>query len=711
MRKVPVIMQMEAVECGAASLSMVLASYGRWVSLEEMRIVCGVSRDGVTAGDLVKAGKTFGLEMEGYRMEPSDLRDLKEPSILFMDLMHFVVLVGFIGPIAIVNDPARGRTFLSPFEMSRSFSGLVLTCHPTAEFKKGGSPTTTANYITSHLKGARQAMLITLVTSLLLAIVSIALPIASQAFADGIMTGKNPEWGTPLVYTLTGMTIFQLIVNLIAAFYGNKLDGRLQVSATSNFIWHLLRLPMRFFAMRMPGDLIRRVTQAGTIPNILVQQIAPMAVNLMMLTIYGIFMYQYSAMLSILVVCATIFVIVTVFGIGFIQMNIARRSERDAGKLQTITMSTIENIETIKAAGAEEGSFKRWASAFARSTNSQILSNQITEYVSVVPQLSMQLATNLVLIIGCSLILQGNLTIGMLMAFQGFMGSFVTPMTSVVTAVTALITMRSQMERVEDIYRSVPDVEAASADKRDPGVGKLSGELELRHITFGYSTMREPLIKDFSCHLQSGQSIAFVGASGCGKSTLANLISGLYQPWEGEVLYDGKPMSEINRGTFASSVAVINQTTAFFDGTLSENIKLWDDSIEDFAMILACRDAQIHEEISCRIGDYQSHIEAGGRNFSGGQCQRLEIASALTKEPVILIMDEATSALDAETEAKVMKAVKDLGITLIIIAHRLSTIRDCDEIVVLDHGNVLERGNHEQLLAQQGHYYQLIKDM
>jgi len=711
MRSVPVILQMETVECGAVCLAMMLASYGRWLSMDEMRFACGVSRSGTSARGLQRAGNKFGLGIKGMKMSIEQLRTLKKPCIIHVDLNHFIVFRGFVGRLVKANDPATGVVYLNQEEFSRRYSGIALVCSPTSEFEKGGSKSNSLYFIRRSMSGTREQFVFTFLISLLLAVVSIAVPIATQAFTDGVLTGDNPEWGKPMIVTLSLLALFQFAVNCVSAFYGMRLNARTQICASSTFVWHLLRTPVMFFSSRMPGDILLRVHNIASISVTLTTKLAPLAVNLSLLLFYGLFMFKYSAVLSVIVVCATVLVILRVFVFTFFQMNMARRSEVADGVLQSDIMSSIDSIETIKAAGAEDGAFLRWASSFARASNAKIHLNKLMEYTNELSNLFIKIAGLLVLLVGCGIILDGGMTIGMLMAFQGFTTSFTTPVTDVVAVVMTFAGMRSKMERAEDLYRNRTDVKSVTVGKGDAVHGeKLKGEVELRNVTFGFSAIHEPVVKDFSCHLYPGHSIAIVGSSGSGKSTLANIISGIYKPWSGDVLFDGKPAGKIDRFVFTSSLAMVRQDSSFFSGSLSDNLKIWDDSISDEEMIKACNDALIHDEIILRKGKYECHVDSGGANFSGGQCQRMELASALVRKPSILILDEATSALDATSEAKIMESIKHLGISLIVIAHRLSTIRDCDEIVVLENGMAVERGPHSALMEQRGLYYNLIRD-
>lgn len=708
---VPVILQMEALECGAISLCMVLAYYGCWISSDEARKACGVSRDGASAFNILQAARKFGMQGKGVRLELEGLDKQKNPCILHWGFAHFVVFCGKLGPWYVINDPARGRCYYSRSEVASHFTGICLKMEPSENFQKSGKAPSVVSYIRKHLHGACSALLFTMFTSLLLSLVSVVLPIFQQAFVDGILTGTNPEWATPFLVTLCGVALYQLAVNALAACYGMRQRTLLTIQASSKFMWHVLRLPLHYFSTRIPGDIIRRIDEVGEIPTLLVEKLAPVAANLFLLFFYLFFMVKYSEPLAGIAVASTMLIILLSVVLIQVQRNLSRQVENNQGKLQGVVMSSLLCIETVKAAGAEEGFFQRWAKSFADVKNAESQQNRIMVYAGALPQFLTQLVGNLIFILGCRYILEGQLTIGMLMAFQGFLSAFSAPLLQLVNTSLNLSMMQVNIERIEDVYNTRPDVVPITQDIRDRRDGKLLGKLELKHVTFGYSPLEEPLIRDFSMRVEQGKSVAFVGASGCGKSTLANLVSGLYKPWEGEILYDGQPIARINRATFTSSVAVIDQDSTFLEGTVENNVKLWDQSIEDFAMIIACNDAEIHQDIALRPKAYDSVMEEGGKNFSGGQRQRLNIATALVKEPVVLIMDEATSALDAATEERVMKNIKQLGITLVIIAHRLSSIRDCDEIIVMDKGAIVERGTHEELLANKKRYYELVADL
>ena len=547
-----------------------------------------------------------------------------------------------------------------------------------------------------------------MLTSIITSLFGIINPAMSKVFMDRLLTGRNSEWLMPFIGIMLILAALQLIVEWIKAIYSLKIKGKMAVIGSSSYMWKVLSMPMEFFSQRMAGDIQSRQTANANIANTLVNTLAPLLINTAMMVFYLILMIKHSLLLSAIGIGTLLFNIFISRMISNRRINYTRIMQRDKAKLNSTTVSGIEMIETIKSSGAESGFFQKWA-GYQASANAQEVSNaRMNSYLGMVPLLLTSLANYAVMILGIWLVINGNFTLGALQMFQGLLGSFMVPAMTLVDAGQTIQEMRTQMERVEDVmqYPSNPNV-IYNAETEDD-VKKLKGNVEMKNVTFGYSRLAEPLITDFSMSLKPGSRVAFVGASGCGKSTLSKLISGLYDPWSGEILFDGKPISEIDRDVFTGSVAVVDQDITLFDDTIEGNVKMWDDTIENFEMILACRDAQIHDDIMARPGGYQGRLREGGIDLSGGQRQRLEIARALAQDPHIVILDEATSALDARTEYELTKAVKERGITCVIIAHRLSTIRDADEIIVLDHGKVAERGTHDELYAKGGYYTELI---
>ena len=720
--KVPVIMQMEALECGAASLAMILAYYGKWIPLEQVRADCGVSRDGSNAKNILLAARSYGLTARGFRFEPEGLRQSGIfPCIIHWNFNHFVVLNGFKGNRVYLNDPARGNYTVSMETFDQSFTGICLLFEPGEGFVPGGKPKSVAGFVKKRMAGAGEAVAYVALATAISSLLGIVASVFPRIFMDRLLTGKNPDWLLPFVGVFMGYAAVRLLVALLSAVYSLKIYGRFAVTGSSSYLWKVLHLPMEFFSQRMAGDIQQRQGMNASAAGSLVNLFAPLLINTAMMVFYLVVMLRYSPLLTLVGVWSILCNLGLSRLIARKRINITRVQMRDSGRLAGATVSGIEMIETIKANGAENGYFEKWAGYQASVNTQEIKYARLNQYLGLLPSLVSSLTGVAVLMLGVYMTMQGRFTVGMIMAFQGFLSSFMSPAVSLITAGQSIQEMRTQMERIEDVMAYPSDAcygkEPGGEDKNRTGEAsgreefrKLSGSVEMKNVTFGYSRLAKPLIEDFNLTLKPGSRVALVGGSGCGKSTVSKLLSGLYQPWEGEILFDGKPIGGIDRNVFTGSLAVVDQDIILFEDTIADNIRMWDKSIEDFEIIMAARDARLHEDIMQREGGYSYRISEDGRDFSGGQRQRMEIARVLAQDPTIIILDEATSALDARTEYQVVSAIKDRGITCIVAAHRLSTIRDCDEIIVMDHGKVAERGTHEELYAKGGMYAELISN-
>ena len=707
--KVPVVMQLEALECGAASLTMILAYYGKWIPLEQVRIDCGVSRDGSNARSVLRAARHYGLSAQGYRYEPEALRaNGTFPCIVHWNFNHFVVLDGFRGGRAYLNDPARGSYSVSMEAFDEAFTGICLQFAPTDDFVPSGKPVSMLSFAAKRLKGTGAAIVFTVLTGIITALLGVINPAFSRFFLDRLLTGQNTAALGTFLAILAAFNIIQIFTSALKAIYDLRIRGKMAAVGNATYMWKVLRMPMVFFTQRMAGDIQQRQASNATVANTLIGTFAPLALNTLMMLFYLVVMIRYSLVLTVVGLASLCISAAVSRYISAKRVNITRVAMRDSAKLDSATIAGIEMVETIKASGAENGYFAKWAGYQASVNTQNVKFLKLNQYLGLIPQLVATLANNAVLILGVFLTMQGEFTVGMIMAFQGFLTSFMAPAEMLISAGQALQEMRTQMERIDDVMEYPVD-ETFAPDGTDAGdICKLSGAIELKDVKFGYSPLDEPLIRHFDLSLTPGKTVAIVGQSGCGKSTISKLISGLYQPWDGEILFDGKPMREIPAGVFHASLAVVDQDVVLFEDTIANNIKMWDESIEDFEMILAARDAQLHDDIMQRPEGYQHKLIEGGRDFSGGQRQRMEIARVLAQDPTVIILDEATSALDAKTEYEVVKAIRDRGITCIVIAHRLSTIRSADEIVVMDHGVIVDRGTHRELMETSDLYKELV---
>ncbi|MBQ7221544.1 MAG: ATP-binding cassette domain-containing protein [Synergistaceae bacterium] len=709
---VPVVMQLEALECGAASLAMVLAYFGLWIPLEQLRKDCGVSRDGSNMKNISRAAKKYRLTPRAFRCTAEVLRRegaVKFPCIIFWEYNHFVVLDGFRKDTVYLNDPARGKVTMTFAEFEKSYSGICMTFTPDDEFKPGGKPASIFKFMVQRLTGTLPVFLMVVITTLIASLGTILMPAFSRFFVDNILTNRVPQWRTGF-FVLLGLTVLAQILSLvIKAVCMLRLQGKMSAVANTSFLWHVLRLPVEFFEQRMAGDIVSRQQSNQQITATLFNTLTPLLLDSAAMVFNLFIMFNYSPLLAlagVASVCVNLFLAQV---ISEKRINITRVQMRDRANLNSSTVSGIDMIETIKSAGAENGFFTRWAGYQANANNQDVKFAKLNQTLGQVPPLVSLLMSNLILFLGVRLIIRGEWTIGLVSAFTGYLTAFSNPAAMLINAGQQIQEMRTQMERVQDVFKyPLADGLGDSESLPDEDLAKLSGLVEVSNLTFGYNKLDNPVLRHFSMKVEPGQSVAIVGPSGCGKSTVAKLLTGLYPAWEGEILYDGKPVNSINRSVFTGSVACVSQDITLFEDTIANNIRMWDKSIENFEIILAARDAVIHDEIVQREGDYSAPVSEGGRNFSGGQRQRIEIAGVLAQDPTIIIMDEATSALDSQTEHQLMKAIAARGITRIIISHRLSIIRDCEEIIVMKDGEILDRGTHDELMERCEYYTALI---
>ncbi len=710
-KKVPVILQMEALECGAASLGMILATYGRYIPLERLRVDCGVSRDGSNAKNIAMAGKHHGMQVKAFKCNVEKLKEKAEdfPAIIHWNFNHFVVLVGFEKDYAILNDPAIGRTRVEMEQFEKSFTGVVLTFQPGEDFKTEGKPKRVKDFLKKNMIGYRIDSVIMCLTGLMIVLLGMSIPIFTRIFTDYILLEHSQNWMSILVYAMSTVLILTFGLEVFQKALLNLMKGKMTVELSMEFLQHTLKLPVTFFGQRAPGDISSRQRDNDEVANVLFEKVCPAIISGVMAVIYFAILIYYDVVIAGIVVCIVMINFMVARKVGKQNENENKAMARDEGKLAGTAMAGISMIETIKASGSEEGYFRKIAGYQTKYDNTKQQLSSKNAVMSVLPSLLSDLCGACILIIGVFHIMSGNFTIGMLMAFQGFYHAFMDPVEKVLEVLDDIHLMAGKMERIEDVKQYPEDIGMDGFESEDLSKEKLSGKIELKEISFGYNPLAAPLIENFSLELNPGKMVALVGGSGSGKSTIANLITGLYEVRTGEILYDGKKRSEIDRYAFVNSISIVDQDIVIFKDTVRNNITLWNPGIQDKEIICACKEAGIYEDIMKHPEGLDYLLTEGGGNLSGGQRQRIEIARALVTNPSILIMDEATSALDPLTEQNVMEAVKARNITCLIVAHRLSTIRDADQIIVLDRGKEVQRGTHESLKNQEGIYAKLIR--
>lgn len=708
--KTPTILQMEAAECGAAALAIVLAHFGRFVPLAEVRRECGVSRDGSRASNIVSAARYYGLDARGFMMSTERVRSVDPPVIVFWNFNHFVVVEGFGRGCVYLNDPGSGPRTVSLEEFEESFTGVVLVLKPTPAFRPGGHAPSVIPAVAARLRGSGSSLLSCVFIGVLLVVPGIAIPAFTQIFVDNILIERMDDWVRPLLLGMMITATFRAVFLRLQLAYLRRLRTKLAVSTSSRFLWHILRLPASFYAQRYAGEVSSRTALNDRVAETLSGRLATTVLDVTMMVFYAVVMVQYDVVLTAIGIAAAAVNFATLEWVSRRRMDASVRFSQEQGKVQGTAIGTLQNIETLKASALEATFFTRFAGAHAKMVNAQAELGLVTLKLAFVPGLAFQAATVLVLVVGAMRVMDGVLTVGMLVAFQSLLQSFLAPVNKLVSLGTTVQDLRADLNRLEDVLENPTDAEADRTDDALPAraPARLSGHIEIRNLTFGYSRTDPPLIENFSATIRPGEWLAIVGPSGSGKSTILKLLCGLYTPWEGEILFDGSRREGISRQVLSTSMALLEQDIFLFEGTVRDNLTFWDSTIPDHTLVHACRDASIHEFVLSLPGGYDGHLREGATNVSGGQRQRLEIARALVNNPSIIVADEATSALDGETEERIVQNLRRRGCSCVIAAHRLSTVRHCDEIVVLHRGKVVQRGTHDVLRRGDGPYARLL---
>jgi ATP-binding cassette subfamily C protein len=702
---------MEAVECGAAALGIILGYYSKIVPLAELRRECGVSRDGSKASNVLKAARNYGLKAKGFKKQLDAVQELTPPYIVFWNFNHFLVVEGFVKGRVFLNDPGTGPRSVSFQEFDEAYTGVVLVMEPDEGFQKGGRKQSIVNALRDRLQGSVLALMYCVIAGFLLVLPQLAVPVFGKIFVDEILIEGRSDWLRPLLLGMVLTAVLRGLLKWLQLQFLRRLKIKLGVEMSGKFLWHILHLPVSFYAQRFAGEISDRVSLNDKVADVVSGRLTSTIIDVVMALIYALVMFFYNIPLTLIGI--------TFAGINILMLQLVSRQRVDAnmqltqayGKVAGTAISGLQSMETIKASGLESDFFSKWAGYYAKAINVQKDLGVTNQTLGVLPSFLTAVADTMVLLVGGLQVIGGHLSIGDLVAFQSLLRSFLEPVNNLVNFGSTLQELEGDLNRLDDVLQNPTEELKVESSTLQPSTlsPHLEGYVELRNITFGYSRVADPLIQNFNLSLQPGQRVALVGGSGSGKSTLAKLVCGLYQPWEGEICFDGMPRSQISRHILTSSIAMVEQDIFLFAGTIRENLTLWDSTVPTSKIVQACEDAAIYNIILSIPGGLEAQLAEGATNLSGGQRQRLEIARALVNNPSILVMDEATSALDTESEQIIDQNLHRRGCSCIIVAHRLSTIRDCDEIIVFEQGKVVQRGTHETLSQQPGVYARLLK--
>ena len=710
--KTPVVLQMEAAECGAASLGIILGYYKKYMSLEQLRELCGVSRNGSNAANVMAAAETLGMKAEGFSYEPEELKKLIPPFIIHWDFNHFVVFEGMdekTGEV-FLNDPAVGHRSVPWAEFEESFTGVTLVLRPGENFVRDGEPESVWRTLLSGILKDRYALGFILGVGLCLSLVNLGVPLISQTFLDDVLTYAHRGWLFDVLLALFISLVLTLTLNFLRLWCLLRWQGKMTIDDSSSFLSYVLKLPVSFFQTRYSGEIAARVQFHESIADFVTGRLAVAVLDFAIAVFYLFLLVLYNIKLTIIgVIFTAINIFVTWASYQWLQEQ-RMKLLQEQGNLYGISVAGIASIETLKANGNEDDFFVKWSDANAKYLTMAQRQEYYSQFINFVPAALGGVNGAIIMAEGGFSIMDGLMSVGIFVAFQSLMQNFQVPVERITAMSQDIQQTSSQMMKINDVYRYPLDPEKTlTAETMKALPPKLSGRLELKQVNFGYSRTLPKLIKKLNLKLEPGRRVAIVGRSGSGKSTLAKLVSGLYQPWSGQILFDGVSSTEIPREIFAQSVAVVEQEIFLLEGTVAENIALFNPNVPRHDIIQAAKDAMIHEDIALMRGGYDAMLEEGGYNLSGGQRQRMEIARALAANPSLLILDEATSSLDPVTEQEIMKNIRRRGCACFIVAHRLSTIRDCDEIIVLEKGRVVQRGTHETLMEEDGYYRKLIQ--
>ena len=710
--RTPTVLQMEATECGAASLAIMFAYHDLWVPFEVLRSACGVSRDGSRASSMLAAAREYGMIAKGWRKTVDDLAAMSPPYIVFWQFHHFLVVEGLNvrQGRAWLNDPASGRRSISLHEFRAAYSGVCLTLEPGPEFRKAGRPPSLIRSVLPRIRGSKTTLVYISLASILLVVPGIAIPAFAKAFVDRVLITGTQSWLIPLVIGLAITAVLRGVLAWLQQIQLARLESKLALTQMTRFFWHVLRLDMAFYSQRHPGDISYRVMANDRLAALLSGEFAVHAAGLLRIAFFAVVMFAYDAGLAAIAIALSLLNLVALVFVARQNEDMSHGLARERSLLQGTAVGGIALIETLKASGTEPDYFRRFTGQLAGYINMQQGIAVKSSLLQLLPSALNGITKAAILGMGGLRVMHGGMTVGDVVAFQSLMTTFSEPVNGLVRFANQLQTAKGDIARLDDVafYPPAPGLTGSPSLSGETKQGKLAGAIEMRGVSFGYDRLGPALIHDLYLAIRPGQMVAIVGASGSGKSTAAKLLTGLYQPWTGEVRYDDIPLANIAHQRFAASVGVVDQEIVLFGGTVRDNLTLWDAAIAEVDIADALRDTGMLDVVSRRPGGIDGKVLEAGKNYSGGQRQRLEIARALTARPAVLILDEATSALDTISEAYILERIRLRRVTCVLIAHRLSTVRTCDQVIVVEQGRIVQQGTHDALIQTDGPYRRLV---
>lgn len=704
--RTPTVIQLEAAECGAAALCMITRYYGRHVSLDEVRQLCATSRDGVNALNILRAAEFYGLKTEGYRCELEELYKAPLPLIAFWGFNHFVVIEGFSKKHVYINDPATGPRQISYDELNQFFTGVVLVLTPSDAFKRLKTVDPVWQNIKQRLKLFRWPLLFGLLVGILAIVPALALTVLSQIFIDNILMGRLHSWEAGFIIAIFVMMIVATFIQFLQSRVSANFSIQLSTLLSGQFIWRILRLPLLFFMQRYGGEIASRMSLNQAVSDTFVEQILSAFISVWFAFLFAIVMFYYDIPITIIGITLVLLNLVSMAYLYRSRANAYSNYRQIQGLLSSFTLGGLENIESLKAVGGEYQFLSRYGGLYARSLNAtqemaraDIVLGTLSPFLSSIGYIT-------VLMIGAWRIIQGHLTVGEFFALQILFKNFTDPVLNLINLNQTLQLLTINTMRLNDVLLHPED---PMLNTPHPArLTQLKGPIEIKDLAFGFNRLAPPLLDDIHVTLTPGSFTALIGPSGCGKSTLIKLIGGLLKPWKGDILIDHISYIDYSPEDLARYIAFVEQMPMLFNDSVEHNLNLLNPLVSHQNLVQAAQDACIHEEIMLRPGGYQSLIEKQGANFSGGQRQRLEIACALARNPSLLILDEATSAVDAIREKQILTNIRKRGCTCLVVTHRLAAIQDCETILVMNQGKIIQRGNHQELIQQTGLYQDLV---